>query len=187
MSGVVDFAAAAQAVAATLLAATNDPADAVRMLGTLAAVTPIQPTPPSAVGAAMTTMQSGCGDLFRRTALVALCRASTTYQPSSFDDAAALRTQLTDLLDAEILIAGDQGADATFYAMRNLRTAVVRDLTQRGANLARLMTIKTPNVVPAPVIAQRVYRDAARADELVLQANPRHPAFMPVSFKALSE
>lgn len=187
MSGVSDFAASAQAVAATLLAATTDPADAVRMLTTLAAFAPATPTPASAVGLAMTTMQSGCGDLFRRSALVALCRASTSYQPSSFDDAAALRTQLTDLLDAEILIAGDQGADATFEALRNLRTAVVRDLTRRGANLAALATITTPTVVPATVIAQRTYRDSDRADELVVQADPRHPAFMPVSFQALSK
>ncbi|MGJ7611157.1 MULTISPECIES: hypothetical protein [unclassified Variovorax] len=187
MSGVTDFAATAQAVAATLLAATNDPADAVRMLTTLSIFAPSQPTPASAVGVAMSTMQSGCGDLFRRAALVALCRASTDYQPSSFDDAAALRTQLTDLLDAEILIAGDQGADATFEALRSLRTAVVRDLTLRGANLAQLMTITTPTVVPSTVIAQRVYRDSERADQLVVQANPRHPAFMPVSFQALSK
>lgn len=186
MSGTTDFAVAAQAVAATLLAATNDPADAVRMLSTLSVFAPSDPTPASAVGVAMTTMQSSCGDLFRRAALVALCRASTSYQPASFDDAAALRTQITDLLDAEILDAGDQGEDATFDALRNLRTAVVRDLTQRGANLAQLATISSPTTMPATVIAQRVYRDSTRADELVVQANPRHPAFMPVSFRALS-
>ena len=118
---------------------------------------------------------------------MALCRASTSYQPSSFDDAAALRTQITDLLDAEILIAGDQGADATFDALRNLRTAVVRDLTARGANLAQLAEITSPTTMPATVIAQRVYRDSERADELVIQADPRHPAFMPVSFRALSK
>lgn len=187
MSGVDDFAAAAQSVAAALLAATSDPADAVRMLTTLSIFAPNDPTPASAVGVAMATMQSGCGDLFRRAALVALCRASTSYQPSSFDDAAALRTQITDLLDAEILIAGDQGADATFDALRNLRTAVVRDLTARGANLAQLTTITSPTTMPSTVIAQRVYRDSERADELVIQANPRHPAFMPVSFQALSK
>ncbi|KAF1003345.1 MAG: hypothetical protein GAK28_04784 [Luteibacter sp.] len=169
-----------------LLAATSDPADAVHMLSELADFYPSTPTPVSAVGAAMTTMQSGCGDLFRRTSLVALCRASSSYQPSSFDDAAALRAKLTDLLDAEILIAGDQGEDASFEALRALRTAVVADLTRRGANLAELMDITTPTPMPATVIAQRVYRDSERADELVVQADPRHPAFMPVSFRALS-
>jgi prophage DNA circulation protein len=187
LTGVTDFAAAAQSLAATLLASTTDPADAVRMLSVLAAFSSTASVPASSVGVAMTTMQVGCGDLFRRAAVVALCRASTSYEPSSFDDAMALRTRMAALLDAEILIAGDQGADATFDAFRALRTAVVRDLTRRGANLAQLVTVSSPRAVPATVIAQRVYRDSTRADELVIEADPRHPAFMPVSFKALSK
>lgn len=187
MSGINTFAVSAQALAAALLAATTDPADAVRVLSNLAAFTPNAPTPSSGVGASMATMQGACGDLFRRAAVVALCRASTTYQPSSSDDAAALRTQICALLDAEILIAGNQGADATFNALRALRAAVVQDLTQRGAGLAPLTVISTPSPMPAPVLAQRVYRDSTRADELVLEANPIHPAFMPVAFQGLAQ
>lgn len=187
MSGVTDFAAAAQAVASALLAATTDPADSIRVLASLANFTPAVPTSSSGVDVARATMQTACGELFRRSALVALCQASSTYQPSSLDDAVALRQQICSLLDAEILIAGNEGADATFNALRTLRAAVVLDLTQRGANLAQLMTVTSPNVVPAPVIAQRVYRDATRADELVLEGDPPHPAFMPVSFTALSK
>lgn len=187
MSGITNFTSAAQAVAAALLAATTRPSDAIRMLTTLATFTPSAPTSGSGVGAARATMQTGCGEIFRRAALVALCRASAQYQPSSFNDALAMRQRICDLLDAEILIAGNEGADATFNALRTLRAAVVRDLTQRGANLAALMTVASPNVVPAPVIAQKVYRDSTRADELVAEANPPHPAFMPISFTALSK
>lgn len=186
MSGVTDFATAAQALAAALLAATTDPADAIRMLSTLGQFTPNEPVPASGVGAAMQTMQSGCGDLFRRAAVVALCRASATYQPASLDDATAVRTQIVTLLDAEILVAGNQGEDATFNALRSLRAAVVQDLTSRGSGLAALTTVKTQAAVPATVLAQRLYRDADRAGELVSQGNPVHPAFMPTAFKALS-
>src|SRR6202012_5838610 len=114
------------------------------------------------------------------------CRASTQYQPSSADDALALRSAICALLDAEIQIAGNEGADLTFNALRALRTAVVRDLTQRGSGLAPLATVTSASVVPAPVIAQRIYRDSARTDELVIEANPIHPAFMPASFTALA-
>ncbi|KWT89359.1 MULTISPECIES: hypothetical protein [unclassified Variovorax] len=187
MSGVSDFAAAAQALAEALRGATIDPADAIRVLTSLADFHPTMPTSSSGVGDARATMQAASAKLFRRTALVALCRASRSYQPSSFDDALATRQAICDLLDTEILIAGNEGADASFNALRALRAAVVRDLTQRGANLAELTTVKSPNVVPAPTIAQRVYRDSSRSDELVVQADPPHPAFMPVAFKALSK
>lgn len=187
MSGTDTFASSARALAAALLAATTDPADSIRMLSTLATFYPSTPTSNSGVGLARATMQTACGDLFRRAALAALCRAAAKYQASSSDDALVVRQQICDLLDAEILIAGNEGADASFNALRTLRAAVVRDLTQRGAKLAPLMTVASPNPVPALVIAQRLYRDASRADELVVEANPRHPAFMPNSFTALSK
>ena len=187
MSGATDFAAAAQALAEALRAATTDPADGVRVLQSLATFYPSDPTSVSTGGAARAAMQAACGELFRRAALVSLCRAARAYQPWSADDALALRKTVCDLLDAEILIAGNEGADPTFNALRDLRAAVVRDLTQRGANLAQLEVVSSPNVVPAPVIAQRLYRDSRRADELVVQADPPHPAFMPVSFQALSK
>ncbi|HEY8334940.1 MAG TPA: hypothetical protein VIQ05_14210 [Tardiphaga sp.] len=187
MSGITDFAAQAQALAASLLAASTDPADAVRVLSSLADFTPSEPTLSSGVGDAMATMQEGCGALFRRAAVVALCRASAQYQPASLDDAVSIRTQVCNLLDAEILIAGNTGDDATFNALRVLRAAVVKDLTQRGAKLASLKTISTPSPIPATVLAQRFYRDAGRADELVTESNAVHPAFMPTSFQALSK
>jgi prophage DNA circulation protein len=186
MSGATDFAAAAKALAEALRAATTDPADSVRVLQSLAAFYPSDPTSVSTGGAARDTMQDACGKLFRRAALVSLCRAARNYQPWSADDALTLRDTVCELLDAEILISGDDGADETFNALRALRSAVVRDLTQRGANLAQLEAVSSPNVVPAPVIAQRLYRNSSRSDELVVQADPPHPAFMPVSFQALS-
>lgn len=186
MTGTTDFAAAAQALAASLLAATVDPADAVRVLTSLADFWPSASTSSDSIGIARATMQTATGDLFRRAALAALCRASTQYQPSSADDALVLRTSICALLDAEILIAGNEGADQTFNALRALRSAVVEDLTRRGSGLAPLTSVSTPRTMPAPAIAQRLYRDSTRSDELVIEADPRHPAFMPVSFTALS-
>ncbi|MGI4938270.1 MAG: hypothetical protein ACRYF5_16255 [Janthinobacterium lividum] len=66
----------------------------------------------------MAIVQSATGDLFRRAAVVALARASSSYQPSSADDAAAVSSMVCGMLDAEITLAGDQGADSTFLALR---------------------------------------------------------------------
>jgi len=186
MSAPDDVAAAAQAIAAALLGATVNPADALDLLEQLADFTPRAMTTSSAIGIAQATMQGACGDLFRRSAVIALARASSLYQPSSYDDAIAVRDRIADLLDAEITIAGDQGEDASYQALRELRQAVVADLAARGANLAAVQTVSTRSVTPALSLAQRLYQDPGRSDDLVAQGNPRHPAFMPASFRALS-
>ena len=185
MSTTSDFADAAQALAAALYASAVRPADAIRLLSTLASFTTIDPTSQSTIGVAMAAMQGATSDLFRRAGVVALARASANYQPTSSDDAAAVRTAVCTMLDAEIIIAGDQGQDATFGALRAVRAAVSRDLAARGASLSSVVTVVSGSV-PAPVLAQRLYRDPVRADELVTQAAPVHPAFMPARFKALS-
>jgi prophage DNA circulation protein len=137
----------------------------------------------------MATIQRASADLYRRVAVVAVCRAAARYQPSSYDDAVVVWTTVTGLLDAEIQIAGDQGEDATYNALRSLRAAVVQDLTARGADLSVLTTITSPRPMPALTLAQRVYRDASRAGELVTEAGPSciHPCFMPTSFRGLAQ
>lgn len=181
------FAVSAQSLAAAVLAAASDPRQAVIKLASLADFTPSTVTSSSAVGSSMATMQDASGDLFRRAAVVAMGRASMAYQPTSSDDAAIVRGLVSDALDAEITIAGDQGEDGTFNALRALRAAVVLDLNTRGAALPPMMVISTGQPLPSLVLAQRLYRDPTRADELVMEASPIHPAFMPTSFKALSQ
>lgn len=187
MSTTSDMANAAQALAASLLASCVNPADGVRLMASLASFVPNTVIPLSAQGTAMQTMQNATADLCRRAAVVAMARASINYQPSSYNDALTVRTQICDMLDDEILIAGDKGQDATFNALRALRVAVVQDLTARGADLASIKTFSFKACLPAPVLAMRLYADASRADELVTQANPVHPLFMPTSFQALAE
>lgn len=167
------------ALVAAVQASAADPADAVRLMAALQAFTPMTLAAGSAIGAPI-------GDLVRRAAVVAMARASTTYQPFSYDDANAVRGRVCDALDAEIQVAGDQGADATFSALRALRVAVVQDLTARGATLAPIVTITAAEALPAVVLAQRLYRDAGRGDQLVTEADPINPLFMPTSFQALA-
>ncbi|WP_309915830.1 hypothetical protein [Caballeronia sp. LZ033] len=134
----------------------------------------------------MAAAQAAATDLFRRSCISAVVQAAAQYQPTSSDDAAQMRDTVTGLIDAEIVIAGDQGEDATYSAMKSLRAAVVADLNARGGALAAIKTFQLPARLPALTLANRIYRDASRADELVEQASTVHPAFMPQSFKALS-
>lgn len=186
MSTLSDFSAVAQALASALRTSAVRPADAIRLLFGLANFSPVPATSSATIGAALSVMQGASGDLFRRAALIALARASADYEPTSADDAAAVRSTVCAALDAEIAIAGDQGQDVTFNAFRAVRAAVSFDLATRGARLAGIADVGSNLPMPAPVLAQRLYRNPARSDDLVTQANPIHPAFMPVKFKALS-
>ncbi|MFD1557095.1 hypothetical protein ACFSHT_15950 [Paraburkholderia silviterrae] len=186
MSQASDLANAAQALAAALLASAIDPADGVRLLSNLANFEPNAITSASVVGMSMAAMQDACGDLFRRAAVVALCRAAANYQPASTTDAANLQATVTQLLDVEILVAGNQGEDNTFTALRALRAAVVQDLQARAAGLPGTIVVNVPAALPAPVLAQRLYRDPTRAAELVTESGAPHPAFLPPGFTALS-
>jgi len=177
------FAATAQSLVQAVAASAREPADAVRLLTVLSESSTTSAVPDTAQQVAL----AASGDLFRRAAVVQLARASLDYQPASVDDAVALRTTICTKLDAEITVAGDQGSDDVYNALRTLRTAVAADLAARGAGLPTTMTVKSPLPHPALALAQRLYRDSSRADELVMQANCIHPAFMPTNFKALSK
>lgn len=123
--------------------------------------------------------------LARRLAVIALCRASRNYIPSSFDDAQAVLLDVTDALDIQITAAGDADDDASYDALRALRRAVVADLTARGASLAPLVTRTFGDTLPQFVMAQLLYNDARRADEIVRRVDPVHPLFMPVTVQVL--
>jgi prophage DNA circulation protein len=182
-AGATDaFSNAAQGVIDAIRAAAPTPGDALRGLQTLATYVPV-------AGAAgdEAVMQGACADLFRRAALGGLVSAGSDYQPQSSGDAAAVRTLVLSVLDTEITTAGDQFEDDVYTALRSLRGQAVQDLNSRGAQLPTLVTVTMPSSLPSLVLAQRLYRDASREDELVARAVPVHPAFMPRTFEALNQ
>ncbi|WP_448149026.1 hypothetical protein [Labrys miyagiensis] len=68
-----------------------------------------------------------------------------------------------------------------------LQAAVARDLSVRGRPLPKMVSFafrKRPNAL---WLANRLYGDAARADELIGENSPVHPAFMPETGRALSQ
>lgn len=186
VSDTTSFAAAVQQLVTTFAESSSDPSDTIRLLSDLATFEPTGVFTGSPIGVAMQTMQTQCAVLFRRTALAAVGQAVAAYQPSSYDDASALMVSTTTLLDAEIEVAGDAGDDASYMALRSLRSAVVTNLQLRGSSLAPLATMTYAASLPALVLAHRIYADASRADQLVQQVAPVHPLFMPLSFQALA-
>lgn len=180
------FAAGISAVTEAVRAAAQSPADQVRLLTGLATYYPTTMQATAPIGSSIATVQSATAALCRRSALVSLCIACSNYQPYSSQDAMALLASTVALLDAEMLIAADGGDTVSWQAFRQLRTAVVIDLTQRAAQLPAQITVTTGVPMPSLAIAYQRYRDATRSDDLIARVDPIHPAFMPVEFEALS-
>ncbi|BCF96638.1 hypothetical protein PPGU19_012070 [Paraburkholderia sp. PGU19] len=178
--------AAAQTFVAAIAASATAPADAVRLVSNLAQYSPAPVAQTGPIGSAMGTMQTAMAALLRRCALAQLAVTLTTYQPLSQHDADSVLASAVGLIDAESDIAGDAGDDDTYQALRELRQSVVADMTARGADVAAIATFSFNATLPSLVLANRIYRDPTREPQLVQQINPRHPAFCPTTFQALS-
>lgn len=185
-SDAATLGAAAQAFVAAVAASATAPADAVRLVSSLAQYSPAPVTQPGPIGASMLTMQTALAALLRRYALAQLAVTLTTYQPSSQQDADSTLASAVGLIDAETDAAGDAGDDDAYQALRALRQSVVADLTARGADVAAIATFTFNATLPSLVLANRIYRDPKREPQLVQQIDPRHPAFCPTTFQALS-
>lgn len=180
------FTAAAQALMDALVATIPDPGIAVALLGELVSYQPVAFSSDSAIGNAQAVAQDATAALLRRGALAAMAQQVATYAPVSHDDAVALMGTVAGYLDAEILTAGDAGDDESYAALIGLRQGVVDYLSTAGATLPRLETFQFKAPMPSLVMANRLYGDAARAEELVEQADPIHPVFMPTTVKVLA-
>lgn len=176
----------AQALVSAVAQTATDPADAIRMAGSLAQFSTMQPVPPGQIGGAMGVVQSALGSLMRRYALAQIAESLTAYQPASREDADAVMDAVIPLFDAEILAAADGGDDNSYLALRALRQSVLADMNARGADASVIATFEFGVPLPSLVLANRIYRDAGREGDLVRQINPVHPAFCPRTFQALA-
>jgi prophage DNA circulation protein len=113
--------------------------------------------------------------LVERTALVESVRVSSRLSFETYDQAAALRTELAEALDDTAATA----SDPVYRQLADLRVALVRDLTARGANLARLTTWTPATTLPDLVVAHKIYGDAGRAAEIVSRNRIRRPGAVP--------
>jgi prophage DNA circulation protein len=177
------IAAAAQATIQALQAANPEPMTAIRALLELQGdMTTRQQTTSS-----LTKANAAAISLYRGAAVTAAALTTASIKLASSDDAAVIQSLICAALDVEIQTAGDAGLDASYLSLRALRVAVVQDLRARAATLAVTQLVATPRPVPLLVMAQRLYQDAGRYDELLQEALPIHPAFPPTQYRALSQ
>lgn len=176
---------AAAGLADAILAATENPADAIRLLVPLCQWTPPPMPGRGPLSQKARAIQAILATQLRGAACAALGKAAQLYQPVSYQDAQSVRLLVCGVIDAEATRAADAGHDATYQALRGLRTAVSIDLSVRGATLALLVEITTRVPMPSLAEAWTLYQDTSREPQLVASANPPHPLFLPTTFAAL--
>ncbi|NIH11589.1 MAG: hypothetical protein G5702_04480 [Serratia symbiotica] len=115
----------------------------------------------------------------------ALAVVAVEYEPSSYDDAILMLNRVCDTLDDVLLMVADAGDDDDYLNLLETRNALVNAYGQKGADLSSLTQVGLSASLPALTLANRLYQNAARGDELVQSVQPRHPAFMPTKFRAL--
>lgn len=170
------YGSSVASVVAGIATLNPDPVETIRTYAELASTT-ITATDEASVSTR---------DLISRLACIEMCRTVKDVNFTSSDDATAILNIVQPVLDDAITRAGDRAEDDVYRDLRALRAAVVRDVVRRGTDRAPLRDVDTPEPLPAPVLAQMLYLDGSRSDEIVERANVRHPAFMPTSFKALA-
>lgn len=121
-------------------------------------------------------------DLQRRMALTNQARAlavaiSNTDVIATSDQATALRDALVAQIDTELEV-NDPPVEVA-KALTRVRAAVVRDVAARSELLRSRSTYTPQAVLPAVVLAHRIYQDATRSEELVARNGVKHPAFVP--------
>jgi len=163
--------------------AVRRPFDAFTSLARFFGYESKRPRPPAATPArrVQTANRQAIESLVRRAVIIEAARATARIDFAaagvSRQQAIAIRERLADALEDEAASA----PAAVFDALMDLRAAVVRDITARGADLPRLATISMPATLPALVVAYRFLGDATREAEIVAR-NPtvvRHPGFVP--------
>ena len=180
------LASAALNVAELVRTSMSDPGAQLAALLSLAtfgveAVTTLAP-----IGAAIATARAATAAMCQQMALASIALACADWNPTSSEQAEALRQLVAEKMDAAATTAADAGYTDVWKALRDLRSSLTAFLAQQASQLPDQITVTRNGPVPALVLAQQLYADGSRSDDLITRANPVHPAFMPVSFQALS-
>ncbi|EFJ5340429.1 multidrug DMT transporter permease [Escherichia coli] len=106
------------------------------------------------------------------------------YTPRSHDEGLQMMQGARTVTETVLLLLADRVDDDSYDALNAQYTQFVTHWQENYLSLSDVMTVTTRSAQPSLSLANRLYQDASRADELVQAASPVHPAFMPLSFTA---
>jgi len=152
------------------------PATALDGLDVLTLVTfPLPPTTATPARSQEAENAVCLANLTHQAAAAALPGPVSTIPLQVYEDLVAVRTRVVTLCDR----LEDAATDAVFDALADVRAECIATLDDRGTTLRPLRRYVTAFPRPSLVLAQRLYQDPSRADELVARTGAVHPGFMP--------
>lgn len=110
----------------------------------------------------------------------------TGFTFASRQDVDAAIDQLNAAFDQAMLNASETGDSTSYQALLQANAAIVNDLTTRQRPLPNMITYSVPRVMTSLALANYLYGDASRADELVAENAVADPHFCPMTGYALS-
>lgn len=119
--------------------------------------------------------QDALTDLIMQAVLTQQANVVANMDFDSFDSAVALRDELCDAIDTAMSTVDD----LTYNALADLRTAIINDINQRGANLAHLVKHECKTTISALLLSYRLYGSIAYADDIIARNGIKHPLFIP--------
>jgi prophage DNA circulation protein len=122
-----------------------------------------------------------------RFALVQCARILAVTTLKSRPEVDAYLDRMNAAFDQAETVAANSLDQASYRSIIALHAAVTYDLTTRARPLPQMVVYNFVRSKPALWIAQRLYSDAARCDELVDENRPVHPAFVQMPVRALSQ
>ena len=125
----------------------------------------------------MAAIRAG-NNLVRRAAVLQSARVAAATDWVAADDAITARDGITAGIERQ-LVTEAIPSNQVYSNLTAVRAAVVRDLDQRGAQLPLLRSYTLNQPLPALVVAQKLYGDAYRADEIVRRNKIAHPGHVP--------
>ena len=120
--------------------------------------------------------------IVKRAAIIETAKSAASIKFSSKDDAVLFRDKLISEMDSEIIAAGDADQRESWAALTDLKAKVIEDLNQRAASLGSITEVDINENTPALVMANRIYGDATRTNEIVERNKIKHSGFIPVGF-----
>lgn len=123
------------------------------------------------------------GAILIKNSIVRLCLATegtviAGMRFTSRQDVDALQLQVNTIYAGVEETAADEMDQMTFQALIGLHAAITNFLVTSERPLPRMLRFAFNQSMPTLVTAQRLYADAGRADELLVENKVVHPAFM---------
>jgi prophage DNA circulation protein len=120
-------------------------------------------------------------------ALAHTARVLADVKFTSRDDVNNMREMVNTAFDVAEEEAADEMAQESYRALIELRSSMIYFLTETARPLPRMLAWEFSQVMSTLILAQRLYYDASRADELRQENHVVHPAFCPRAGRALSK